>query len=299
MSTIALKAKCPAGAPPWVTTFADLMSLLMCFFVLLLSFSEMDVQKYKQVAGSMREAFGVQREVEAKIMPKGTTVISQEFSSGKPTPTVIKEVRQQTTDDSKDNLDFTDSLYKGKGNEDAVQEGESQVPDPPPPVPRQALEIRHALRDEIDQGLLDVEILDGKTIIRIQEKGSFPSGSADLNPPFAPVMARISDVLAHTVGQIVVAGHTDDRPISTLRFRSNWDLSAARSVTVVHALLKHNAIQAHRFLVEGHADAQPLGTNDTPEGRAHNRRVEIVVEQPAGPSSGSHGAAGPLQGDHS
>ena len=70
-------------------TFADLMALLMCFFVLLLSFSEMDVQKYKQVAGSMAAAFGVQNKVQAKDIPKGTSVIAQEFSPGKPQPTLI------------------------------------------------------------------------------------------------------------------------------------------------------------------------------------------------------------------
>ncbi len=107
------KAKAATGAPAWVMTFADLMSLLMCFFVLLLSFSEMDVQKYKQVAGSLREAFGVQRLVESKIMPKGTSIIAQEFSPGRPTPTPINEVRQQTTDETKENLDFSDSELKG------------------------------------------------------------------------------------------------------------------------------------------------------------------------------------------
>ena len=73
-----------AGAPAWIMTFADLMSLLMCFFVLLLAFSEMDALKFKQLAGSMKMAFGVQRDVKAKEIPKGTSVIAKEFSPGKP-----------------------------------------------------------------------------------------------------------------------------------------------------------------------------------------------------------------------
>ncbi|MEO0580239.1 MAG: flagellar motor protein MotB, partial [Pseudomonadota bacterium] len=84
------------GVPAWVMTFADLMTLLMCFFVLLLAFSEMDVLKFKQLSGSVREAFGVQAEVEAKTIPKGTSVIAQEFSPGVPQPTPLNVVQQQT-----------------------------------------------------------------------------------------------------------------------------------------------------------------------------------------------------------
>ena len=90
MSDIA-EEEAPAGLPAWMGTFADLMSLLMCFFVLLLSFSEMDVLKYKQLAGSMRDAFGVQREINVKDIPKGTSIIAKEFSPGRPEPTPINE----------------------------------------------------------------------------------------------------------------------------------------------------------------------------------------------------------------
>lgn len=79
------KCKCPPpGLPLWMGTFADLMSLLMCFFVLLLSFSEMDVLKFKQIAGSMKFAFGVQNRLEVKDIPKGTSIIAQEFRPGAP-----------------------------------------------------------------------------------------------------------------------------------------------------------------------------------------------------------------------
>ncbi|MDJ0861217.1 MAG: flagellar motor protein MotB [Gammaproteobacteria bacterium] len=260
------KAKAATGAPAWVMTFADLMSLLMCFFVLLLSFSEMDVQKYKQVAGSLREAFGVQRLVESKIMPKGTSIIAQEFSPGRPTPTPINEVRQQTTDETKENLDFSDSEHKGKGSAEHAQESSEQ-----------AGRILEMLKEEVELGQLDVETAPGKTIIRIQEKGSFGSGSAVLENPFEPVMAKISDVITQTSGHIVVGGHTDDIPIATQRYRSNWELSAGRAVTVVHHLLRYNALDESRVLVQGHADSRPLVPNDSRANRARNRRVEITI----------------------
>ena len=83
----------------WVMTFADLMSLLLAFFVLLFSFSEMDAQKYKQVAGSMKEAFGVQRQVKVKDPPKGVNVIAREFTPGRTEPTPLNQVKQSTIDD--------------------------------------------------------------------------------------------------------------------------------------------------------------------------------------------------------
>ncbi len=270
MSHATAKANRPSGAPAWVMTFADLMSLLMCFFVLLLSFSEMDVQKYKQVAGSLREAFGVQRLIEAKIMPKGTSIIAQEFSPGKPTPSPVNEIRQQTTNETKDNLDFSDSEHKGKVDSENQQD-----------TSKQAARILEMLQDEVHLGMLDVETHPGKTIIRIQEKGSFPSGSAVLENPFEPIMEKISDVLTQTEGHIVVGGHTDDIPIATVRYRSNWELSAGRAVTVVHHLLRYNALDESRILVQGHADSLPLVPHDSPGGRARNRRVEItIVEDP-------------------
>ena len=86
------------GAPAWVMTFADLMTLLMCFFVLLLSFSEMDAAKFKLLSGEMKKAFGVQSEIEAKSIPKGTSVIARHFSPGKPDPSALNQIRQFTID---------------------------------------------------------------------------------------------------------------------------------------------------------------------------------------------------------
>ena len=290
---------CDAGAPAWVMTFADLMSLLMCFFVLLLAFSEMDVLKFKQLAGSMKMAFGVQREIKAKEIPKGTSVIAKEFSPGTPNPTVLNEVRQQTTSDLQRHLEVGDGGSTDRA-EQKTEDGKPQQ-DPSPEdaqaefnlaqEPNQqikiveilvqakadATELRRAFSKEIIEGLLDVETDAERVIIRIQEKGAFPSGSATLIERFEPVIARIGEVVGQTSGRIIVAGHTDDIPIATLRFRSNWELSAARSVTVVHHLAAVTGLDQKRFAIEGHADNQPLAPNDSTENRARNRRVEIII----------------------
>ncbi len=247
-----------AGAPAWVMTFADLMSLLMCFFVLLLSFSEMDVQKYKQIAGSMKLAFGVQREIRAPEPPKGTSIIAQEFSPSKPDPTPINEIRQKTIDENRQTLEFTD----------AIQEK----------VEEQAEELKAALETEIDEGLVEVQAVQHEVMIRIREKGSFASGRANLRPSFYPVLDRISAVIKNADGQIVVAGHTDDIPISTAQFPSNWALSSARATNVVHYFISRAGIEPQRVEIRAHADSRPLVPNVSSANRAQNRRVEIILK---------------------
>ncbi len=271
---------CEEGAPAWVMTFADLMSLLMCFFVLLLAFSEMDALKFKQLAGSMSAAFGVQRKIKAKVIPKGTNIVMKEFSPGKPSKTIINEVRQHTQDD----LQRHKEVQAAKEASDAEEGDGKQAGEGPTraelilkAVKSDADEIKKELQAEVAQGLLDVETDMQRVILRIQEKGAFPSGSASLQKQFEPVMGRIATLLTKTSGSIVIAGHTDNIPIKTARFRSNWELSAARSVTVMHFLRSIVDINESRFLVEGHADSKPLEPNDTAGGRARNRRVEIVI----------------------
>ena len=97
--------ECPAGLPAWLATFGDLMSLLMCFFVLLLSFAEMDALKFKRLAGELRMAFGVQTAINADDPPKGTSVIAKHFSPSIPEPTPINEIRQKTSDVTKSSLE--------------------------------------------------------------------------------------------------------------------------------------------------------------------------------------------------
>lgn len=251
-------AKCPDGIPAWVMTFADLMSLLLAFFVLLFSFSEMDVQKYKQVAGSMSEAFGVQRQVKVKEPPKGINIIAREFSPGKTQPTPLNQVRQSTQDDFRQ----FPVLGTEKEKSDLEKEGEK---------------IKLALKNEIEKGLIEVDIEDQKIIIRIQEKGSFPSGSANMIEPFKEVIEKINTAIQPTSGRIVVSGHTDDVPIHTSYFRSNWELSASRAVTVLHELSKNSVIDKERFEIKAFADTRPLAANDSAINRAKNRRVEVTL----------------------
>ncbi len=268
--------KADAPAPAWVMSFADLMSLLMCFFVLLLAFSEMDVLKFKQLAGSMKVAFGVQRDIKTKEIPKGTSIIAREFSPGKPDPTAIAEVRQHTSEDKER---FLQTEQDGEESLDPKTDPKVVLKKIQEKLEADASDLRETFREEVEQGLIDIETEEQRIIIRIQEQGSFPSGSAVIKGGFTPVMAKLATVLSSMKGQVVVAGHTDNVPIATARFRSNWELSAARAVSVLHHLRRSTDIHEERFLIEGHADSNPLVPNTNKESRARNRRVEIIIAQ--------------------
>ncbi|WP_150048346.1 MULTISPECIES: flagellar motor protein MotB [Methylomonas] len=261
--------KCPpVGAPMWLATFADLMSLLMCFFVLLLSMASMDVQKFKHVADSLKQAFGVQRVIPVDDIPMGTSIIEQHFTPGQVTPTPLEEIKQSTQQQSEkmDESPEAMELAKQKIIEAKLEE-----------IKEEAEKIKERLKEEIERGMVTVETKGFKIVIRINEKGSFASASAVLQPGFEPVMDKIADSVAQSQGKIIVAGHSDDVPIKTIMYRSNWELSSSRAVTVAQYLLDKKGINPKRFLVEGYADTQPLVANDSPQNRAINRRVEIVI----------------------
>lgn len=213
----------------WIVTFADLMALLLTFFVLLLSVAEVDRQKYREMIQSIKGAFGVQWIQPLSEKPEG------------PEPGVV-------------NL---------------------PVPDLPRPDLQQSL--RSAMAEGTDPEHISVESDDERLVIRIDESIAFGVGSDIVSASLKPVLRKAAELLGPMAGTIVVAGHTDDIPIQTARFRSNWDLSAARAVSVVHELLASGKIDAARLVVQGHADTRPLVANDSAAHRAKNRRVEISV----------------------
>ncbi len=125
------------------------------------------------------------------------------------------------------------------------------------------------------------------------EQASFLPGTVEVAPDFIPVLEKIGAVIDNTSGQVSISGHTDNQPISTGRFRSNWELSSSRAVTVAHLLLDSSEIDDHRVEVTGHADTRPRDTNDTPEGRARNRRVEMLIRRADEAEQDGDGADGP------
>ncbi|MEL7399689.1 MAG: MotB family protein, partial [Pseudomonadota bacterium] len=235
-------------------------------------------------AGELREAFGVQTLINVSDPPKGTSVIARHFSPSIPEPTPINEIRQKTSDITKSSLEVLcqDEITQqeeaqgdqGKMTREVVvksNEVDSQATE------AEALEMAAKLEDEIAEGQVEIETSGKKIIIRIQQRGAFRSGSDYIEDKFLPVIDKIREVLVTVPGKISVEGHTDDIPIQGGRFRSNWGLSTARAAAFAEELFIAPEMDEDRFQIVGHADKMPLVENDSDEGRARNRRVEIII----------------------
>jgi len=375
--------KCPPpGAPAWMATFADMATLLMAFFVLILSFAEFNQPKFKMVAGSLAKSFGVQREVPVMEQPKGTTILKLEFSPS-PETSITKETKQDTTDVEKPQLkqpqseeegegagsdsgektqqdeqqqtaqekaaqELTEALQKAlqQGNvkaetrdgevvmtfentadaealskqltdaaqamqkaraetgqetsevlmaglEDAlpelaqaaetkaqsIQEGKTDVEGTRARSAAIAeAKLRVALHREVAQGLVSVEQEEDKVFITVGAGGAFPSGDADLTDEAREIMARLAFNAMNDASNIKVTGHTDDVPLNSASpYRDNWGLAAARASSVVRELSGSGLIAPDRLTAIGKGESDPVADNETEEGRAQNRRIEIEI----------------------
>ena len=374
--------KCPpAGAPAWMATFADMATLLMAFFVLILSFAEFNVPKFKQISGSLKNAFGIQRIVPVVEQPKGTTVLSLDFSPS-PAPSVTKNLTQQTTDAEQKNLDLKSEIDEGdsaksnsketldardlseeiknnlsskdvkvetvndkvlvsvntdnktskeiskliKDTVDAVEKArentgatetdvligginqdiqkmasatmenkvlkdqvnnlEKQSSDSEKDIQEKTKkaefsedQLRVALKQEIGQGLAEVQREKDRVVVTVGSAGAFSSGSAKLTKKAREIMQKIAKVSGKGAGQINVSGHTDDVPlIFGGQYRDNWDLAAARASSVVQELAKANTIPSDKLRAISFGETRPIEQNDTKQGREKNRRIEIEIK---------------------
>ena len=277
------------GAPAWMATFADLATLLMCFFVLLLSFSEMDVLKFQQIAGSMKNAFGVQNVLNVNDIPKGTSIIAQEFRPGRPEPTPIEVIMQQTIDMTKRSLDFhdgmderdagsrKDSLTLDGGNQDNTASDQRQQQ--AQTVSQIEKILAQALAREISDNTVEIESFGQQLVIRIKEKGAFPEGSAFLQPKFIPLIQQVTELVKDVPGIIRISGHTDNQALDSELYRSKWDISSQRAVSVAQVMEQVKGFDRKRMRVVGMADTTPIADNKTAQGRSRNRRVEISIVQ--------------------
>ena len=230
------------GAPAWMATFADMMSLLLCFFVLLLSFANMDIVKFQEMMGSLKDAFGVKVQDPGELEERSSSLIELSESETKP----IIEL------------------------------------DPQPVRAREQTdrELLDQVEKFIDDRVLDgiVEAVPGQRGVTIRIKGTlmFETASDVLRPEATPILNEIAGLAARYAYKIAVQGHTDDVPIRTERFPSNWELSAARAVAGVRYLIEHGKVKPERVTATGLAHTQPITHNQTPAAKARNRRLEFV-----------------------
>ncbi|ANM30563.1 hypothetical protein ABI59_14720 [Acidobacteria bacterium Mor1] len=228
--------ECKPGAPEWMVTFGDMMSLLLAFFVLLLSFSSMELAKFKVVAGSMRDAFGISNDSamsSVEIGSESPMKKSVEPTAGTNTLMVLQQMRQAI---EKSNMD--------------------------------------------DAGNVSVD--DRGVVLQLDGDALFKTGKAELQEKALVLLAEVAKVAKSQAGKMEVEGHTDNVPIRSSQFPSNWELSSARAGAAARHLVD-NGLATTRIKAIGYADTRPLESNDTPEGRAKNRRIEILF---VGPTDG-------------
>lgn len=255
----ARKRRSGKGAPAWIVTFADLATLLLTFFILLLSFAEMDAEKYRAMANSMAAAFG------------SDTVIREPAGGATLSPIESDTVAMPVTPPAdRDEPELIDERAE-----------ESQTTSVSAGIVNLATRMINELEAEVADEALSVSYDTEKVVVRFSEDATFRSGDAAIKPAMIPIIERVVDVLAQCSGDVMVAGHSDDRPIVSPIYRSNWDLSAARAVSVVHELVMDRQIPAQRVTASGRAETQPLVPNDSEQNRARNRRVELAIRDPA------------------
>ncbi|WP_345799753.1 flagellar motor protein MotB [Marinobacter bryozoorum] len=250
--------KASGGAPAWMVTFADLATLMLTFFILLLSFAEMDAEKYRAMAQSMAVAFGTANVVAEDVGGSPLTLIESDTVSLPDPP-----------DSPKEEAEFIDD--RGASPELTT-------------IPDGIVELSQRLIGELEAEVADESLSinydQQQVVIRFSEQATFNSGEAEIKTGMLPIIDRVVEVVSQCMGDVIVAGYTDDVPITSSRFRSNWDLSAARAVSVVHELVLNRKIPAERVIAAGRAETQPLVPNNSAENRALNRRVEISIREP-------------------
>jgi len=239
-----------AGSPAWMATFGDLMSLLLTFFILLLSFAEMDIVKFKDAMGSIQEELGVAKTGSGMFKASTTpSVIDTPLKPSLPQPKRIKETVKEEPNLKKES------------------------------------EIEEKLKALIQEKGLEKEVSVEKTargvVVRVRGRLFFNPGTADIKDGIAPLLNELGEVMQEFPYDMSIEGHTDNVPIRSRRFSSNWELSAARAYSALKYLHENKNIDTSRLNIAGFSDTRPLTSNDTPDGRAKNRRVEFVFYKQA------------------
>jgi len=344
----------PVGAPAWMATFADMATLLMAFFVLIIAFANFDEVSFKKMTGALREHFGT-KILDILPHPQSATMVQMEFrpATNPPSPAESPDPQQnagpeaelleqlteilaeamaqgEMTMSNSDGLvslrlpdgagvgTLAEALSQAVEDFAAIAQAEAQADAEPdtaaaeatqdgqPPQSeraespedladdlalaarpaREALtraaiadaRLSVALREIVAQGLVEVEQREDKVIVTVGAGGAFRSGSADLTAEAMEIMARIAQTGVGGDAEITVTGHTDSIPLTGGPFTDNWGLAAARASSVVRELGSSGLVDPARLTAVSRGESVPVAPNETEEGRAANRRIEIVFE---------------------
>jgi len=231
----------------WLVSYADFITLLFAFFVVMFASSQADKNKAKQVSEAVREALET-----GKFGGAVSGLLGRSLNSKRPPAKADEQPATQRASGGAG--DLAGSLAT----------------------------LTAALQPEIQSGKVKVELQARGLVISLREAAFFPSGDDSLLPSADPSLDKIAAAIEKLPNSVRLEGHTDSIPIHNARFQSNWQLSAARGIAMLDLFVDRYKISPQRLCIAGYADTVPVESNDSAEGRAHNRRVDIVIVNPEG-----------------
>jgi chemotaxis protein MotB len=232
----------------WLVSYADFITLLFAFFVVLYAFAKEDQKKQTEISGAIDSGFqslGIFNTLQRR--QKDYTTKPQEARSSlvSPLDPTGEEIR---------------TLAQVKSDFDQIHR-----------------QLQGALSDQIARGAISIEMGRDGLVISLREAGFFDSGSATPRPETIETLRTIAKSISHTPFDVRVEGHTDNVPVHNAEFDSNWELSSARATRIARLCIELHAVSPERLSAAGYAEFHPMASNDTPAGRAENRRVDLVV----------------------
>ncbi|EKP94126.1 flagellar motor protein MotB [Thermaerobacter subterraneus] len=277
-----------AGSTRWLLTYADLITLLLAFFVVMYAMSEVNAARYQALAASLRAAFATAGETlidTEGISPDARKVLDGlNRDTGQPYPPALPPAGSP------------EAPGEGSGEPSGEWPGLPGLPSPGqgagtavPPMSAEERERMEGLVERVNEALREAG-LGGRASARLTERGVaiifddqvfFDLGRAELRPEGRDLLRRLAPILAQVPGTILVEGHTDNLPIRSGRYPSNWELSTARATTVVRYLAEQAGLDPRRLAAAGYGEWRPRYPNTSAANRARNRRVEIVLLRPS------------------
>jgi chemotaxis protein MotB len=262
----------------WLLTYADMITLLLALFIVLYAISSVNTSKFRELQTSLRDAFS------GKVITGGEGIIETGVSATRETPqSVIPNIVPSTPQIATPRNGVQAEALAARREDDEFQRIKQQI---------EQYAQAHGLGNQVEA----VVARRGLVVRLLTDRVLFDSGQADLKGVGMPLLGHVGNLLnIDRIHPILVEGHTDDVPINTARFTSNWELSASRATEVVRYLIGRG-VPDRRFGATGYADLHPISANSTGNGRARNRRVEVVLQRLHPASSTSTAASGPQEG---
>ncbi|KGX89143.1 flagellar motor protein MotS [Pontibacillus litoralis] len=242
------------GAPKWMVTYSDLMTLILVFFILLFSMSQIDAEKFKAVAESFQQR---------AVFDFYPSIV--EFENPAEEAEGQQDSNQQTND-----LEEMPSVSEQEEQEAQNKESMDQL----------VQEVDEFLKENDLEDVISAIQTDRGVVLRLQEQILFETGEANIISSGEPFLNKVGELLTNIPNHVKVEGHTDERSISTYRYPSNWELSTARAGSVIRYIVNNHDVDSSRFTATGYAATRPIAPNDSEKNWQKNRRVEIVILDP-------------------